>query len=402
MTVTEVKGYGRQKGHTEIYRGAEYVVNFLPKLRIEIARRRRHRRTRRSRRSPPPPAPARSATARSSSRRSITPCASAPAKPTTTRSNRPESAERQPSRAGETHDAQRFRARAARVHQSIAALARRGGRHAGLRASTPRAKIDAADTAWMIVATALVLMMTIRAWRCSMPAWCARRTCWRPWRRASPRVALVSMLWVAFGYSLAFAGDGPWHRHARPRVPARHGHGQRSVRAAKTIPEALFMLYQMTFAIITVALVAGSVADRMRFSAYLLVFASAGSCSSMCRSRIGSGAAASSATAGVLDFAGGTGGASQRRHRRAGRRLGDGPAPRLRHRKSGAVRSVARGGRHRPAVGRLVRLQRRLGARRQFARGDGDHRDASRRLRRRADLDGDRMVRRGASRRCSA
>ena len=37
MTITEVKGYGRQKGHTEIYRGAEYVVNFLPKLQIEIA-----------------------------------------------------------------------------------------------------------------------------------------------------------------------------------------------------------------------------------------------------------------------------------------------------------------------------------------------------------------------------
>ncbi len=37
MTVTEVKGYGRQKGHTEIYRGAEYVVNFLPKLRLEVA-----------------------------------------------------------------------------------------------------------------------------------------------------------------------------------------------------------------------------------------------------------------------------------------------------------------------------------------------------------------------------
>ena len=37
MTVTEVKGYGRQKGHTEIYRGAEYAINFLPKLRIEVA-----------------------------------------------------------------------------------------------------------------------------------------------------------------------------------------------------------------------------------------------------------------------------------------------------------------------------------------------------------------------------
>ena len=37
MTVSEVKGYGRQKGHTEIYRGAEYAVNFLPKVRVEVA-----------------------------------------------------------------------------------------------------------------------------------------------------------------------------------------------------------------------------------------------------------------------------------------------------------------------------------------------------------------------------
>lgn len=37
ITVTEVKGFGRQKGHTEIYRGAEYVVDFLPKIKIEIA-----------------------------------------------------------------------------------------------------------------------------------------------------------------------------------------------------------------------------------------------------------------------------------------------------------------------------------------------------------------------------
>lgn len=37
MTVTEVKGFGRQKGHTELYRGAEYVVDFLPKLKLEIA-----------------------------------------------------------------------------------------------------------------------------------------------------------------------------------------------------------------------------------------------------------------------------------------------------------------------------------------------------------------------------
>ena len=37
MTITDVKGFGRQKGHTEVYRGAEYVVNFLPKVKVEIA-----------------------------------------------------------------------------------------------------------------------------------------------------------------------------------------------------------------------------------------------------------------------------------------------------------------------------------------------------------------------------
>ena len=57
MTVTEVKGYGRQKGHTEIYRGSEYAVNFLPKIRVEVAvaaergraRRRSHRQRRQDR-----------------------------------------------------------------------------------------------------------------------------------------------------------------------------------------------------------------------------------------------------------------------------------------------------------------------------------------------------------------
>ena len=70
-------------------------------------------------------------------------------------------------------------------------------------------------------------------------------------------------------YSLAFVGDGPWLGTLDRLLLI--GMTMESVNpAAKTIPEALFMLYQMTFAIITVALVAGSVADRMRFSAYLL------------------------------------------------------------------------------------------------------------------------------------
>ena len=86
MTVTEVKGYGRQKGHMEIYRGAEYAVNFLPKVRIEVAVASDLAPTRPSKPSAPPPRPGRSATARSLSRRSSRRCASAPARRTPTRS----------------------------------------------------------------------------------------------------------------------------------------------------------------------------------------------------------------------------------------------------------------------------------------------------------------------------
>src|SRR4051794_41765871 len=84
-------------------------------------------------------------------------------------------------------------------------------------------------------------------------------------------VAIISILWVMFGYSLAFAGDGPWLGTLDRWFLL--GMTMDSVNpAAKTIPEALFMLYQMTFAIITVALVAGAVAGRLRFSAYLMFF----------------------------------------------------------------------------------------------------------------------------------
>ena len=66
MTVTEVKGYGRQKGHTEIYRGAEYAVSFLPKLKIEVAVRGEDRRSRDRSHQLAMRRPGRSATARSS------------------------------------------------------------------------------------------------------------------------------------------------------------------------------------------------------------------------------------------------------------------------------------------------------------------------------------------------
>jgi Amt family ammonium transporter len=129
--------------------------------------------------------------------------------------------------------------------------------------------ISTADTAWMIVATALVLMMTIPGLALFYSGMVRKKNVLATMAQSLAAVTIISILWVAFGYSLVFVGDGLWLGTLDRWFLA--GMAMDSVNpAAKTIPECLFMLYQMTFAIITVALVAGSVADRMRFSAYLL------------------------------------------------------------------------------------------------------------------------------------
>jgi len=128
--------------------------------------------------------------------------------------------------------------------------------------------INAADTAWMIAATALVLMMTIPGLALFYSGMVRKKNVLATMAQSFSAVALISILWVAYGYSLAFVGDGSWIGTLDRWFLA--GMTMESVNpAAKTIPEALFMLYQMTFAVITVALVAGAVADRMRFSAWL-------------------------------------------------------------------------------------------------------------------------------------
>src|SRR5215472_6122309 len=129
-------------------------------------------------------------------------------------------------------------------------------------------EVNAADTAWMIVATGLVLMMSIPGLALFYAGMVRKKNVLATMAQSLAAVAIISVLWVAFGYSLAFVGDGQWLGNLDRIFLV--GMTMDSVNpAAKTIPEALFMLYQMTFAIITVALVAGSVADRMRFSAYL-------------------------------------------------------------------------------------------------------------------------------------
>jgi ammonium transporter, Amt family len=137
-------------------------------------------------------------------------------------------------------------------------------------AQTPAApKIDGADTAWMIVATGIVLMMTLPGLALFYAGMVRKKNILATMAQSLGATCVVSVLWVVCGYSLAFNGDGPWIG-TLDRV-FLNGMTMDGVHPlAKTIPEALFMIYQMTFAVITVALVGGSVADRMRFSAFML------------------------------------------------------------------------------------------------------------------------------------
>jgi Amt family ammonium transporter len=128
--------------------------------------------------------------------------------------------------------------------------------------------IDPADTAWMISATGLVLMMSIPGLALFYCGMVRKKNILATMAQTLLCTMLCSVLWAAAGYTLAFSGDnaiiGGLDRLGLAGIDLAT-----TSPLAKTIPEALFMLYQMTFAVITVALVAGSVADRMRFSAFV-------------------------------------------------------------------------------------------------------------------------------------
>jgi len=134
--------------------------------------------------------------------------------------------------------------------------------------TAPPPKIDGADTAWMISATALVLMMTIPGLALFYCGMVRKKNVLATMAQSLLCAMLCSVLWAVIGYSLAFGSEGTILGNLDRLF--LHGIGMETAHsAAKTIPEMLFMMYQMTFAIITVALVAGAVADRMRFSAFI-------------------------------------------------------------------------------------------------------------------------------------
>src|SRR3954452_14350336 len=190
------------------------------------------------------------------------------------------------------------------ARSSVAVLMALAASPAFPQAAAQPAKIDAADTAWMISATGLVLMMSIPGLALFYSGMVRKKNVLATMAQTLAAVALGSILWMVAGYSLAFTGEGP-AIGTLERLFLNGMNLNAISPLAKTIPESVFMLYQMTFAVITVALVAGSVADRMRFSAYLwfvagwlmLVYVP------IAHWVWGGGFLS---TAGVLDFAGGT------------------------------------------------------------------------------------------------
>jgi len=126
--------------------------------------------------------------------------------------------------------------------------------------------LDRGDTAWMLTSTALVLMMTIPGLALFYGGMVRKMNVLATIMQSFLVTCLVTVLWMIVGYSLAFTEGNPYFGGLSRFFLA--GMGTTSTNGlAPTIPESVYMTFQMTFAIITPALIAGSFADRMKFSA---------------------------------------------------------------------------------------------------------------------------------------
>jgi ammonium transporter, Amt family len=172
-------------------------------------------------------------------------------------------------------------------------------------------KINSGDTAWMLTSTALVLLMTIPGLALFYGGMVRKKNVLATVMQSFAITCLVTVLWVIAGYSLAFMPGGSFigslDRLFLNGMLFQKDAGKISVsHLGLTIPESVYMTFQMTFAIITPALIAGAFADRMKFSAMLWFM---GLWSLLIYSPIAHMMWEPSgywAAKGVLDFAGGT------------------------------------------------------------------------------------------------
>ena len=179
--------------------------------------------------------------------------------------------------------------------------------------SVDSSKISSGDTAWMLTSTALVLFMTIPGLALFYAGMVRKKNVLGTVMQSFAITCLVTILWTVVGYSLAFTPGnsfiGGFSRvflHGMNYIKGDKATTLTVSHLASTIPESVYFVYQMTFAIITPALITGAFADRMKFSS-MLVFMTLWSL--IVYSPIAHMVWEPTgwlATAGILDFAGGT------------------------------------------------------------------------------------------------
>ena len=152
---------------------------------------------------------------------------------------------------------------------SVAVLAQTAGTAASATDAAIKSAQSAGDNAWMLVSSALVLLMTGPGLALFYGGLVRRKNVLATMMQSFVLMALVSVLWAIFGYSLAFGQGSPFVGSFEFLGLSGVGAAPNADYAA-TIPQQTFMLFQLMFAIITPALISGAFAERMKFSAMLL------------------------------------------------------------------------------------------------------------------------------------
>jgi Amt family ammonium transporter len=131
------------------------------------------------------------------------------------------------------------------------------------------AKVDSGDNAWMLTSSALVLMMTAPGLALFYGGLVRSKNTLNLLMQSFILIALISIQWMLWGYSLSFGGDGAFVGNL-DWLGLRGVGGDPNPDYAATIPHQTFMIYQCMFAIITPALITGAFAERMKFSAFVV------------------------------------------------------------------------------------------------------------------------------------
>ena len=128
--------------------------------------------------------------------------------------------------------------------------------------------INGADSAWLMMSSVLVLLMTLPALGFFYAGLVQAKNVLSVFIQCVALAGMISLLWFIAGYSLAFSGSGPWLGNMAAGFLANLTRG--AVHPGTHVPESVYIMFQMTFAIITPALIIGAYVERIRFSAVLL------------------------------------------------------------------------------------------------------------------------------------